>query len=108
MKLEEIGDWVLREYKSVKYFPFGNVAGAPFILTADPLVYLESWLNNAHNSIKKDRSKMKNNYRKAKYFTQLSKDFYNSAQAAKMPSKGTLIYYSFMNIVKVFLIVKGY
>lgn len=108
MKLEEIGDQVLREYKSVKYFPFGNDAGAPFILTADPLVYLESWLDNAYNAIQKDRGKMKKNYRKAKYFTQLSKDFYNSAQAAKMPSKGTLIYYSFINLVKVFLIIRGY
>lgn len=108
MKLEEIGEQALKEYKSVKYFPFGNEAGAPFILTADPLVYLESWLNNAYNAIQKDRAKMKKNYQKAIYFTQLSKDFYNSAQAAKMPSKGTLIYYSFINLVKVLLIIRGY
>ncbi len=25
MKLEEIGEQALKEYKSVKYFPFGNV-----------------------------------------------------------------------------------
>lgn len=108
MKLDEIGDQALKEYKSVKYFPFGNEAGAPFILTAEPLVYLESWLDNAYNAIQKDRAKMKKNYQKAKYFTLLSKDFYNSAQTAKMPSKGTLIYYSFINLVKVFLIVRGY
>lgn len=108
MKLEEIGEQVLREYKSVKYFPFGNEAGAPFILTSDPLGYLEAWLDNSHEAIQRDTAKMKKNFKKAKYFTQLSKDFYNSSLTAKMPSKGTLLYYSFINLVKVFLILRGY
>lgn len=109
MKLDEIGDIALREYKTVKFFPFGNEAGAPFILTADPLGYLEAWLDNAHNAIHRDKSKSKKkNLKKAIYFTQLSKDFYNSAQSAKMPSKGTLLYYSFINLVKVFLIIRNY
>lgn len=109
MKLEEIGDLALREYKTVKYFPFGNEAGSPFILTADPLSYLEAWLDNKYDSIHRDKSRSKKqNLKKAIYFTQLSKDFYNSSQGAKMPSKGTLIYYSFINLVKVFLIMRGH
>lgn len=108
MKLEDIGEQVLREYKSVKYFPFENDAGAPFILTSDPLSYLEAWLDNKLTAIQRDTGKSRNNLKKAQYFTQLSKDFYNSAKLAKMPSKGTLIYYSFINLTKVFLILRGY
>jgi len=109
MKIEEIGELVLREYKTVKYFPFGNEAGSPFILTADPLSYLEAWLDNKYESVHRDKSKSKKkNLKKAIYFTQLSKDFYNSSLGAKMPSKGTLIYYSFINLVKVFLIMRGH
>lgn len=98
----------LRDYKSVKYFPFGNSAGSPFILTSDPLGYLEAWLDNRLTSIQRDTKKWRNKYVKAKYFTQLSKDFYNSSLTAKMPSKGTLLYYSFINLVKVYLILEGY
>lgn len=108
MKSKELGEQVLREYKSVKYFPFNNSAGAPFILTSDPLSYLEAWLNNKLSGIKRDKNQIKNKLIKAKYFTQLSKDFYNSSLHAKMPSKGTLLYYSFINLVKVFLIIKDY
>ena len=108
MNLEDIGEQVLREYKSVKYFPFENEAGAPFILTSDPLSYLEAWLDNKLTAIQRDSGKIRANLKKAQYFTRLSKDFYNSAILAKMPSKGTLIYYSFINLTKVFLILRDY
>lgn len=108
MKLEDIGEIALREYKSVKYFPFKNQAGAPFSLTSDPLGYLEAYIDSWHNSIKRDKYKVKNKLVKAKYFTQLSRDFYNSSLQAKMPSKGTLLYYSFINLVKVYLLIEGY
>src|SRR5690606_22930013 len=42
------------------------------------------------------------------YFTKLSQDFYASSLVARMPSKGTLLYYSFINLVKVFMISNGY
>jgi len=108
MRIENLGEQALREFKSVKYFPFENHAGAPFILTSDPLGYLEAWLDNSHDAIQRDKDKRKVQLKKAKYYTQLSKDFYTSSQHAKMPSKGTLIYYSFINLVKVYLIMKGY
>lgn len=108
MKLNEIGEIALREYKTVKYFPFKNDAGAPFTLTSDPLGYLEAYIDNWHNSIRRDKYKVKNRLVKARYFTQLSRDFYNSSLQAKMPSKGTLLYYSFINLVKVHLLINGY
>ena len=108
MKLEDIGEIALRKYKSVKYFPFKNQAGAPFSLTSDPLGYLEAYIDSWHNSIKRDKYKVKNKLVKARYFTQLSRDFYNSSLQAKMPSKGTLLYYSFINLVKVYLLIEGY
>jgi len=76
MNIEDIGDIALREYKSVTYFPFKNEAGAPFNLTSDPLGYLEAWVDNWYNSIQRDSAKMKKKLIKARYFTQLSRDFY--------------------------------
>lgn len=108
MILEELWDIALRDYRTVKYFPFKNEAGASISLTSDPLDYLEAWINNWSVSIKRDKGRMRKNLIKARYFTQLSRDFYNSSQQANMPSKGTLVYYSFINLVKVFLITRGY
>ncbi|EPR68061.1 YaaC family protein [Cyclobacterium qasimii] len=108
MRLEDLGEQVLREYKSVKYFPFENEAGAPFILTSEPLSYLEAWIDNKLTAIQRDSGRSRDNLKKAQYFTQLSKDFYSSSKLAKMPSKGTLLYYSFINLIKVFLILRGY
>lgn len=109
MKLEDIGEISLRDYKPVKYFPFKNQAGAPFILTSEPFNYLEAFLQSELNSIKRDSTgKNKENLKKAIYFTKLSQDFYNSSLSANMPSKGTLLYYSFINLVKVYLIKNGY
>jgi hypothetical protein len=109
MTINEIGQQALKDYKSVKYFPFKNFAGAPFILTAEPFSYLEAFLQAEYNSIKKDTAtKKKKTYTKAIYFTKLSNDFYKSSLNANMPSKGTLLYYSFINLVKVYLLTNGY
>ncbi|MFS4469047.1 YaaC family protein [Maribacter sp. 2210JD10-5] len=105
---DELGEQVRRDFKAVKYFPFKNDSGAPFILTSDPFSYLQAWLDNKINRIKRDRGKQRSLLIKAKYFAELSEGFHNSSQQAKMPSKGTLIYYTFINLVKTFLLVKGY
>lgn len=107
MKLEDLGEIALKQYKVAKYFPFGNLAASPYILTSDPLGYLEAYLNSKILSIQKDKKGQRKKFEKAIYFTQLSADFYNSSRLAKMPSKGTLLYYSFINLVKVFLLCKG-
>lgn len=109
MKIENLGEVALRDYKTVKYFPFKNTAGSPFILTSEPFDYLEAFLSSELNSISRDSSgKKRENLNKAIYFTKLSQDFYISSLTAKMPSKGTLLYYSFINLVKVYLIKNGY
>lgn len=105
---EELGEQVRRDFKAVKYFPFENSSGAPFILTSDPFSYLQAWLDNKISEIKRDRAKHRNLYVKAKYFAELAEGFHNSAKQAKMPSKGTLIYYTLINLVKTFLLVRGY
>ena len=105
---EELGEQVRRDFKAVKYFPFENSSGAPFILTSDPFSYLQAWLDNKISEIKRDRKKNRSLYEKAKYFAELAEGFNSSAKQAKMPSKGTLIYYTFINLVKTFLLVRGY
>jgi hypothetical protein len=104
----ELGEEVRQDYKAVKYFQFGNEPGAPFILTSDPFSYLQAWLDAKINTIKRDTGKQKTRLVKAKYFAELSEEFHNSSNQAKMPSKGTLIYYSFINLVKSFLLVNNY
>ncbi len=108
MKYKDLDEQAIKDFKPVKYYPFENTASSPFILTSDPLGYLEAWLDNSLTSIQRDTNSKKEGLKKAKYFTQLSKDFYISAQLARMPSKGTLMYYSFINLVKVYLILNGH
>ncbi|MFB5946726.1 YaaC family protein [Albibacterium profundi] len=109
MKLEDLGEIALRDYRPVRYFPFQNEAGSAFILTSEPFNYLEAFLESELNSVKRDSSKKKKeNLSKAIYFTKLSQDFFNSSLTANMPSKGTLLYYSFINLVKVYLIKNEY
>lgn len=105
---EELGEQVRLDYKAVKYFQFGNDAGAPFILTSDPFSYLQAWLDVKIKKIKRDRAKQRELLIKAKYFADLAEEFNNSSNHASMPSKGTLIYYSFINLVKTHLLVNGY
>lgn len=108
MKSEKIGEIARRHYQAVKYFPFGNSAGSSFVLTSYPFNYLHAWLDNKINIILRDTEKKRNKLSKAKYFTTLSEDFYQSSLHAQMPAKGTLIYYSLLNLVKAQLIVSGY
>lgn len=105
---DELGEQVRRDFTAVKYFPFHNDSGAPFILTSDPFSYLQAWLDTKIKRIKRDHGKQRSLLTKAKYFAELSEEFYNSSKQAKMPSKGTLIYYTFINLVKSFLLVRGY
>jgi len=105
---EELGEQVKKNYKIVKYFPFQNKPAAPLILTSDPFSYLQAWLDNKISEIQRDRSSRRDLYIKAKYFAELSEGFHNSSKMSKMPSKGTLIYYTLINLVKSFLLVREY
>jgi hypothetical protein len=108
MNCKDLDERARREYKSVRYYPFDNPASSPFILTSDPLGYLVAWLEQKLNLIQRDSGTKRKKYTKAIYFTQLAVDFNNSAKMARMPSKGTLIYYSLINLVKVYLIINDY
>lgn len=69
---------------------------------------MQAWLDNKINRIKRDRKKQRSLLIKAKYFAELAEGFHNSSKEAKMPSKGTLIYYTFINLVKTFLLARNY
>lgn len=96
-----------RDYKSVLYFPFGTEPGDPFVLTSDPWHFLKAWLRKSISEIRKSndhRAKLQ----KALYFAQLAENFQKAANLTELPTKGTLAYYSVLNLVKTFLLVKDY
>jgi len=96
-----------RDYKSVKYFPFEIDPGDPFALTSDPWHYLKAWLNKQILEIKKTTNHRKK-LEKALYFAKLAESFQKAADLIDLPTKGTLIYYSVLNLVKTFLLTKDY
>lgn len=96
-----------RDYKSVKYSPFGNEPGDPFVLTSDPWHYLKAWLRQEHNVIKK-KTRQKERLGKAIYFAELAENFQKAADLTVLPTKGTLTYYSILNLVKSYLLTIGY
>lgn len=96
-----------RDYKSVKYFPYEIDPGDPFALTSDPWHYLKAWLKKQISEIKKTTEHRKR-LEKALYFAQLAESFQKAADLTELPTKGTLAYYSVLNLVKTFLLVKDY
>jgi hypothetical protein len=96
-----------RDYKSVKYFPYEIDPGDPFALTSDPWHYLKAWLKKQISEIKKATSH-RNKLEKALYFAKLAESFQKAADVTELPTKGTLAYYSVLNLVKTFLLVKDY
>ena len=96
-----------RDYKSVKYFPFEIDPGDPFALTSDPWHYLKAWLQKQILEIKKTTDHKKK-LEKALYFAQLAESFQKAADLTELPTKGTLVYYSVLNLAKTFLLVKNY
>ena len=96
-----------RQYKTVKYFPFSIDPGDPFALTSDPWHYLKAWLRKENSSIKR-QSDHKVRLTKALYFAELAESFQKSAERTSLPTKGVLSYYSVLNLVKCFLLVKGH
>jgi hypothetical protein len=96
-----------RDYKSVKYFPYEIDPGDPFALTSDPWHYLKAWLQKQISEIKKSTDHRKK-LEKALYFAQLAENFQKAADLTELPTKGTLAYYSILNLVKTFLLTKDY
>ncbi|EAY26066.1 YaaC family protein [Microscilla marina] len=94
-----------KDYHAVRYFQFGNKPDASYILTSDPLSYLKAWFDNRISQEAEESKKQP--LKKAKYFVNLSQEFYTAFLAVKMPSKGVLLYYSFLNLVKAYLSANG-
>jgi len=95
-----------KQYKSVKYFPFSIEPGDPFVLTSDPWHYLKAWLRKEISLIKR-QPELRGRLTKSLYFTELAESFQKSADLTVLPTKGTLTYYSILNLVKAFLLVRG-
>jgi hypothetical protein len=95
-----------KQYKSVKYFPFDIQPGDPFVLTSDPWHYLKAFLRIEIDSVKRGPG-LRDRLKKALYFAELAENFQKSADLTSLPTKGTLTYYSVLNLVKAFLLVQG-
>ncbi|EAQ38283.1 hypothetical protein MED134_03189 [Dokdonia sp. MED134] len=95
-----------RKYSSVKYFPFPVDPGESFMLTSNPWNFLNTWLNNEIRKFKRSSDNSKR-IEKSLYFLELAENFYLASEKARMPTRGTLIYYSTLNLVKVFLLNSG-
>ncbi len=96
----------LRNYNKVKFFPFPVEPGEPYMLTSNPWNFLETWLNNEIN-IYQRRTARKDHLEKSLYFLSLAESFQKAAESATLPAKGTLTYYSILNLIKVYLLTQG-
>lgn len=100
-----------RNFNSVHYFPFGNTPADSYVLTSDPWNFLKATLQNDYDKIKRSTAKqgpVKERIGKAIYFIELAENFQKSANNIQLPTKATLTYYSALNIVKAFLLKRGY
>lgn len=90
-------------YQAVRYFPFGVGPGASLVLTADPWSYLFAWLqrNRPKKGVRRTR------FERALYYAELAAGFFAAAQDIPLPTKGTLVYYGMLNLVKCFISVRG-
>jgi hypothetical protein len=73
------------------------------VLTADPWSFLHSYLLQKKT---KSAGENRKGYERARYYSKLAEDFYKASESSDIPTKGTLLYYGMMNLVKAFLSVK--
>ena len=100
-----------KNFNSVHYFPFGNVPADSYVLTSDPWNFLKAYLKNEYDKIKRSTPKqgpVKERIGKAIYFIELAESFQKSADNIQLPTKATLTYYSALNVVKAFLLIRGH
>ena len=92
------------KYQIVRYSHFNVNPGATFVLTADPWSYLFAYLDR---KTKKSRSSNKQCYARSLYYARLAKGFYTSSESVELPTKATLVYYGFLNLMKSYISAKG-
>lgn len=95
-----------RNYNRVKFFPFPVEPGEPFMLTSNPWNFLKTWLSNEIKSYQRTNDR-KRKLEKSLYFLELAENYQAAADFAKLPTKGTLTYYSILNLIKVYLLTEG-
>jgi|WetSurMetagenome_2_1015567.scaffolds.fasta_scaffold71177_2 hypothetical protein len=100
----KLGVQALYNYQSIKYSHFEVDPGCSLVLTSDPWSYLSSVISKELKGGR--RSTNKKCLEAASYFLKLAEEFYNASRITQLPTKGTLAYYSMLNLVKCYLSVQ--
>lgn len=96
----EPGESALYDFQKVAFTQFGTGPGESLLLTADPWSYLHACLSQR---LAGSRGENKRSCLRARYYAELAQGFYDAAGSATLPTKGTLIYYGMLNLMKCFL-----
>lgn len=91
-------------YNPIKYSFVRVRAGDHHVLTSDPWSYLASYIQTL---IPTKKGKNKQNLERAFHYSRLAEDFYKASETIPLPAKGTIAYYSMLNLVKCYLSCNG-
>jgi hypothetical protein len=91
-------------YNPIKYSFVRVKAGEHHVLTSDPWSYLASYIQSL---LPKKKGKNKQNLERAFHYARLAEDFFKASETTPLPAKGTLAYYSMLNLVKCYLSCAG-
>lgn len=94
------GEPALYKYNKIRYSFVPIQAGEQQVLTSDPWAFLNSFLLQ---KLSGSRGANKQRIERAIYYSGLAEDFYKAAEVAPLPSKGALLYYGMLDLVKCFL-----
>lgn len=94
----------MHNYNPIKYSFVRVRAGEQHVLTSDPWSYLASHIQAL---IPKKKGMNKQNLDRAFHYARLAEDFYKASETTPLPAKGTLVYYSMLNLVKCYLSCNG-
>lgn len=94
----------LTDYRPIRYSHIKIAPGEDYVLTADPWSYLYSYLRN---DLDGRRGINRKNRERAIFYLGLAQNFYRASEAAELPAKATLLYYGMLNLVKVWISIRG-
>jgi hypothetical protein len=92
------------KYNPIKYSFVRVAAGDQHVLTSDPWSYLASYIQAL---IPKKKGTNKQNLERAFHYARLAEDFFKASDTTPLPAKGTLAYYSMLNLAKCYLSCNG-
>ncbi len=96
----EKGEAARYEYNEVRYAHVDVGPADAIVLTADPWSFLHAHLSDR---ITHSYSTKRECFRRALYYASLAEGFYDAAEPAELPTKGTLCYYGMLNLTKCFI-----